>query len=190
MLKKKKKIPVILLPPFQFQDRGDMVWLPASHSPAVNIKWLFQMLTQKNIFLETGLTDSIGIQFCCHINQETLNVAPWFPGFGLSSHWAFCLTLLYHYVPLDVTVTHAFGWQKQSNPSALLCRGKNLQKWRIMLCGFQYKDLFTWHFSLKNRHSVYCVIWLLFPFLFLKRRKWIKCGSSRECTFPYILTNS
>lgn len=44
-----------------------------------------QMLTQSNIICwETGLTDSVRTQFCCYINQETLNVAASFQSFALS----------------------------------------------------------------------------------------------------------
>lgn len=80
------------------------------------------MLTQDAIILwETRLTDSIRIQFCCHINQETLNVAASFQDFALSFHGAICFAVLYHFKPLDVAVTRAFVWQK---PGA---GGKNLR---------------------------------------------------------------
>lgn len=60
------------MPPLQFQDWGGVIWLLASHSPAMNTEWLFQKLTQNNvIFPGKGLTDSIGIQFHPHMNQET-----------------------------------------------------------------------------------------------------------------------
>lgn len=141
--------------------------------------------SKKYHFGGVGLNDSIGIRICCHISQETLSIAPWFSGFAVHSHWT-CFTFLYHRMPLDVTVTRSFGWQDLRTVClSFFAGGKNLHKGRLMcLCGFQFKHLFTWHFHWKADMLLCCVIWLLFPFLVLKRRNWIKCISSYQCIFP------
>lgn len=70
-----------------------------------------------------------------------------------------CSTILYHHVPLDVTVTRAFGWRKLSALLLAFCAGDKSSEGRIMLS--------TW-ISIQRPLQV-VLFGCYFPFCFWKR---------------------